>query len=65
MAGADLTEWLDQHSGPEFIWYVKRLSGNDTLANKSHQVGPYIPRPQQANNTQSRPLFSALYRFPP
>ncbi|MBV8893937.1 MAG: type II restriction endonuclease [Acidobacteria bacterium] len=44
MAGADLTEWLDQHSGPEFIWYVKRLSGNDTLANKSHQVGPYIPR---------------------
>lgn len=44
MAAAELTEWLDQFSGPDFIWYVKRLSGNDTLANKTHQVGPYIPR---------------------
>jgi len=40
----DLLEWLDEYGGPDFIWYVKRLSGNDTLANQSHQAGPYIPR---------------------
>lgn len=40
----DLVEWLDEHGAPAFIWYVKRLSGNDTLANGSHQAGPYIPR---------------------
>jgi len=40
----DLLEWLDGHGGPSFTWYVKRLSGNDTLANGSHQAGPYIPR---------------------
>jgi hypothetical protein len=44
MPAGDLAEWLDEHSGPEFVWYVKRLSGNDTLANKTHQAGPYIPR---------------------
>ncbi|WP_200913166.1 type II restriction endonuclease [Sphingomonas sp. Leaf10] len=41
---SDLIEWLDEYGGPGFIWYVKRLSGNDTLANESHQAGPYIPR---------------------
>jgi len=40
----DIVEWLDEHAGPEFIWYVKRLSGNDTLANESNQAGPYVPR---------------------
>jgi hypothetical protein len=40
----DLVEWLDEHGAPAFVWYVKRLSGNDTLANGSHQAGPYIPR---------------------
>jgi hypothetical protein len=44
MGVIDLPEWLDQFSGPEFLWFVKRLSGNDTLANKTHQAGPYIPR---------------------
>jgi len=44
MALADLTDWIDDFSGPSFVWYVKRLSGNDTLANGSHQAGPYIPR---------------------
>ncbi|MBC6436846.1 MAG: type II restriction endonuclease [Rhodobacteraceae bacterium] len=39
----DLIDWLDDHSEGWF-WYVKRLSGNDTLANGSHQAGPYIPR---------------------
>lgn len=44
MAVGDLVEWMDEHSAPGFVWYVKRLSGNDTLANGSHQAGPYIPR---------------------
>jgi hypothetical protein len=40
----DLVEWMEEHGAPGFVWYVKRLSGNDTLANGSHQAGPYIPR---------------------
>ncbi|MBC2712850.1 MAG: type II restriction endonuclease [Desulfosarcina sp.] len=44
MALADLTDWMDEFSGPDFVWYAKRLSGNDTLANHSHQAGPYIPK---------------------
>jgi hypothetical protein len=40
----DLSDWLDERTGSQYIWYVKRLSGNDTLANKTHQAGPYIPR---------------------
>lgn len=35
-------DWLEKVSGNKFIWFVKRLSGNDTLANGSHQAGPYI-----------------------
>lgn len=45
MALFEVTEWMDEHSTSEHVWYVKRLSGNDTLANKSHQAGPYVPRP--------------------
>lgn len=44
MAVADLSDWLDDHTGPEFVWYVKRLTGNDTLANGSNQAGPYITK---------------------
>ena len=44
MPVGDLVEWLDEYGGPGFVWYVKRLSGNDTLANGSNQAGPYIPR---------------------
>ncbi|MDH5763628.1 MAG: type II restriction endonuclease [Nitrospinota bacterium] len=44
MALADLADWMDECAAPHFIWYVKRLSGNDTLANGSHQAGPYIPK---------------------
>lgn len=36
--------WLAESSRPDHIWYAKRLSGNDTLANDAHQAGPYIPR---------------------
>lgn len=39
-----LPDWIAEFARPENIWYVKRLSGNDTLANKSHQAGPYIPK---------------------
>lgn len=44
MPVGDLVEWMEEYGPPEFTWYVKRLSGNDTLANGSHQAGPYIPR---------------------
>lgn len=44
MAVADLIDWLDQFSGPDRLWFVKRLSGNDTLATGAHQAGPYIPK---------------------
>ncbi len=44
MALADLSDWLDEYTRPQYLWYVKRLSGNDTLANGSHQAGPYIPK---------------------
>ncbi len=39
-----LAEWLEGHSTVAGVWYVKRLSRNDTAANKSHQAGPYLPR---------------------
>lgn len=35
---------MHECSSTEFVWYVKRLSGNDTLATGSHQAGPYIPK---------------------
>ena len=44
MALADLTDWLDEQSRGESLWYAKRLSANDTLANNTHQAGPYIPK---------------------
>ena len=45
MAFTDLPDWLDEYSAPGIFWYIKRLSGNDTLANGSHQAGPYLPKP--------------------
>jgi hypothetical protein len=39
-----LLDWLNDWLKPLNICYVKRLSGNDTLANGSHQAGPYIPK---------------------
>ena len=44
MAADNPQGWLDEHSSPGTVWYVKRLTGNDTLANRAHQAGPYIPR---------------------
>jgi hypothetical protein len=41
----DLSEWLAGIQGEEWTWYTKRLAPNDTGLTKSHQVGPYIPKP--------------------
>ena len=40
----DFTRWMTEFARPDRVWYAKRLSGNDTLANRTHQAGPYIPR---------------------
>ena len=39
-----LSDWLGDWLRPGNTCYLKRLSGNDTLANQSHQAGPYIPK---------------------
>ena len=44
MSLTDVLDWMNDFTGTEFVWYIKRLSGNDTLANGSHQGGPYIAR---------------------
>jgi len=44
MALADLTDWMNEFSRPPFVWYAKRLSGNDTRATGIHQAGPYFPK---------------------
>jgi hypothetical protein len=45
MALVDLADWLDEFERPQqSLWYIKRLSANDTLANNAHQAGPYIPK---------------------
>ena len=40
----DVEQWIEEQSGEGRVWYAKRLSGNDTLANNAHQAGPYIPK---------------------
>ena len=40
----DISEWMNEVGSDDFVWYVKRLSGNDTLANGTHQAGPYISK---------------------
>ena len=44
MPVSSLAEWLHANARPDSVWLVKRLSGNDTLANGTHQAGPYIPK---------------------
>ncbi len=39
-----INDWIEDFSGSGWVWYLKRLSGNDTLANGSHQAGPYMPK---------------------
>jgi hypothetical protein len=40
----DLNAWIERWAETNTVWFIKRLSGNDTLANESHQAGPYIPK---------------------
>ena len=40
----DITDWMSELAASESVWYIKRLSGNDTLANGTHQAGPYVPK---------------------
>lgn len=58
----DLDTWLSDLSTPNYLWYAKRLSGNDTLANGTHQAGPYIPKdvlfrifPELNNSAEKNP----------
>lgn len=45
MQGGDLlSQWLSRWGIGNAVWYLKRLSANDTLATGGHQAGPYIPR---------------------
>lgn len=41
---ADVEAWLDAAAVRGTVWYLKRLSANDTKLSGSHQAGPYIPR---------------------
>jgi hypothetical protein len=39
----DLADWLTQVSGPDWLWYAKYLSANDTYAKRNvHQGGPHL-----------------------
>lgn len=41
----ELAEWFERVSGPEWLWYVKYLSANDTYAKANvHQGGPYVAK---------------------
>lgn len=44
MSLINVSDWISEVSELSYVWYAKRLSGNDTLANDSHQAGPYIPK---------------------
>ncbi len=37
-------DWIAEYERPGTIWYAKRLAANDTLANGTHQYGPYFPK---------------------
>jgi hypothetical protein len=44
MTSFRLSSWLARCATPDHAWLLKRLSGNDTQANGSHQAGPYVPK---------------------
>jgi EcoRII C terminal/Restriction endonuclease EcoRII, N-terminal len=44
MAIANVISWIEDFSQLGNVWIAKRLSANDTLANYTHQAGPYIPK---------------------
>jgi hypothetical protein len=38
-----LRDWLERIASPDWAWYAKRLSANDTGLTGGHQVGFYLP----------------------
>lgn len=41
----ELEHWLEEVSGPEWLWHAKFLSANDTYAKPQvHQAGPYLAK---------------------
>ena len=44
VSATDLSDWLYARERPDTAWYLKRLSANDTLANETHQAGPYLSK---------------------
>jgi hypothetical protein len=40
----ELPDWLDDVTGPDWVWYVKHLAANDTKASGGHQAGPHISK---------------------
>ena len=62
-----LRDWFDEVIGVGWVWYVKRLSGNDTLLNENHQAGPYIPNRIVLDlfpSIQSSQLLNPRHVFP-
>lgn len=45
MSLTDLADWLNEQTGPDRVWFIKRLSANDTGQTGGHQVGFYVPKP--------------------
>lgn len=39
-----LRDWMAANTNTSTWWFVKRLSGNDTRANRAHQDGPYVAK---------------------
>lgn len=44
MPVTSLPDWIGEFARPSNVWYSKRLSANDTLANGAHQAGAYFPK---------------------
>ncbi|PVV83506.1 type II restriction endonuclease [Dehalogenimonas alkenigignens] len=40
----DVSDWITEVGEVDSVWFLKRLSANDTLANGSHQAGLYVPK---------------------
>jgi hypothetical protein len=65
-----VNEWIDEQIAAKSVGLAKRLSGNDTLANKSHQAGVYLPKnfvfelfPSLANSDQKNPRLKVQVRI--
>ena len=42
MAGEDFSAWVNRFARRHALWFVKRLSANDTQLTGGHQAGPFI-----------------------